>query len=621
MLGLGEKLNNGLFRRDRNWVFGPYFFIAFLITLAYLPTLSGEFLLDDYGLIRDNPYTKESHSVFSYLTQEDGALDRGRYHTGYYRPLVNLTYRMDYKLWGMNAPGFRATSLILHILCSLTLYQLLLWSLNDRRAALFGAILFALHPANTESVAFISARNNVLATFFAVLSFHFYIRSWKSSNTLSYVASLVTFAMAILSKEFGLMILPLIFLYQRVVRQERENLSRELASYLPFIIILIFYFGLRKSATGTLLTPSEMGDLWSRVYFSAYLIILNLKLIFLPYNLHSFVLSYPSSFFAWEALVSILLVCAMGFVLWKTRKDKMVVFSAFAFLVTIFPVLNIIATESRSLIAMRWLYFPMAFILMGVAFWIKRALVKREFVFLSFLAVAVFYCGVYTYTLNRNLWQNENRFLQQEVLQFKNYIYAGALAQSYLRENNYEKAEKYFLVGIKNLPHWGYNYLNYSALLIETGRMDVAISYLNKARSLFMRHRELGHWNSNMGMAHFRLGDWEKAIRHFKKAVIFFPDEAQFWANLGGAYGMKGEYEKSVAALEKGLEVVPNSIRLRKNLALTYMKMQNYKEAITTLEKISLRDRETNPDINILLRRARDGLLKRDYSFRLGGPC
>jgi tetratricopeptide (TPR) repeat protein len=610
-----------LFRNDRRWVFWPYFFIAFLVAIAYLPTLSGEFLLDDYGLIRDNPYTKEAHSVFSYLTQEDGALDRGRYHTGYYRPLINLSYWIDYKLWGMNARGFRTTSLILHILCSLSLYHLLVWSLNDRRAAFFGAILFALHPVNTESVAFISARNNILATMLAILSFHFYIRSWKGSNTLNYVASLIAFTMAILSKEFGLMVLPLIFLYQRTVSQEKESLLKELASYLPFIIILAFYFLLRKGATGTLLTPSEMGNLWSRVYFSPYLILLKLKLIFLPYSLHSFMLSYPSSFVSWKALASILFGCFMGFVLWKKKDHKILVFSAFAFLVTVFPVLNIIPTESRSLIAMRWLYFPMAFILIGVTFWIKRALVKREFLVLSALAMAIFYCGIYTYTLNKNFWQNEYLFFRQEVLHFKNYSYAGSLAQSYLRENDYQKAEKYFQIGIKSLPNFVYNYLNYSDLLIETGRMEVAISYLNKARSLFMRHRELGHWNNNMGMAQFRLGNWEKAIGYLKKAVIFFPDEAQFWANLGGAYGTTGEYEKSILALKKGLEVVPNSIRLRKNLALTYIKMKDYNKALITLEKISLPDRERNPDIKILLRRARDGLLKRDYSFRVGGAC
>ncbi len=82
--------------------------------LVYLPTFSGDFILDDRPLIQNNPYVKTFHSPFSYFAQEDGVtdeLDTGDYHTGYYRPLINLTYSLDYQLWGLNAAGFRVTNL------------------------------------------------------------------------------------------------------------------------------------------------------------------------------------------------------------------------------------------------------------------------------------------------------------------------------------------------------------------------------------------------------------------------------------------------------------------------------------------------------------------------------
>ena len=93
-----------------------------LITLAYLPTFSGEFILDDHPLVNDNPYIKESRSLWSYFSQEDGVSphDKGNdYHTGYYRPLINITYIINYKLWGMRAGGFRAVNLVLHLMITL----------------------------------------------------------------------------------------------------------------------------------------------------------------------------------------------------------------------------------------------------------------------------------------------------------------------------------------------------------------------------------------------------------------------------------------------------------------------------------------------------------------------
>ena len=99
--------------------------IIALTVLAYLPASQGSFIFDDNSLIRNNSYIREGHSVFSYLSQEDGIadeIDKGVIHTGYYRPLTNFTYHFDYLLWGMDAKGFRTTNIILHLLNVLLLY-------------------------------------------------------------------------------------------------------------------------------------------------------------------------------------------------------------------------------------------------------------------------------------------------------------------------------------------------------------------------------------------------------------------------------------------------------------------------------------------------------------------
>jgi len=583
-----------------------------------MPTFSGEFILDDNSLIKNNQYIKETHSITSYLSQEDGILDRrevGDYHTGYYRPLINLSYWIDYKLWGMNAPGFRTTNLILHCVSCFLLFQILILLINDRYSAFWSTIIFALHPVNTESVSFIVSRNNILVTLFALSSFYFYIKALREPSYTSLILSAISFSGALFSKEFGVMVLPIFFLYHRFLSEKRRGILHEFTTYILFILVLLFYFILRNIVTDALLTPFDMGHVWSRIYYSPYLIILNLRLIFFPYGLHQLFITYPHFFFTWQTILSIALVFVIGIALWIGRGNKFLLFSGLSFLAFLFPVLNIIPTAATpvTLVALRWLYPPITFILIGVAWIIQKAIVRWRMLTTSLLCITVCYCGTYSYFLNKNLWHDEGTFYNQEVRNFKNYLYAGGLAERLLDSKKYREAEGYFRIAIKNYPDKAKNYINYSALLIETQRSDNALLYLNKAKGLCIYNSERGQWFNNMGMAYFNLRKNNDALKSFKKAVIFNPNESQFWANLGGAYGSAGDYENSVFALQKGIYIAPDSIPLRKNLAVTYIRMENYEKAILTLEKIPAPEIERNIEIQTLLKQAHKMLLMKTH--------
>jgi hypothetical protein len=539
--------------------------------------------------VKNNPYIKKIHPIASYLAQEDGitdSKDAGGYHTGYYRPIMNISYWIDYKLWGMRASGFRATNLIVHLLSCFLLFKLLYLLINDREACLLATILFAVHPVNTESVSWIASRNNILVTLFGLSAFYFYIRGWKNDSLKAMCFSVLFFMLAILSKEFGLMVLPLLFLYHRLLSEERRDAFQELTGYFVFVVILVLYFILRKTATSTLLTPSQMGNVWSRVYFFPYLVFENLRLILFPYGLHSFSIDYPKDFMGWQATAGLLSCILLGLFIWKSWNDKVVVFSVLSFLMSSVPILNLIPTSAVSLISMRWLYFPMLFILLGVARFIQKGIQVSRFMTLACVSLVSIYLGVYSYVLNKNLWHDESTFFDLEVLRFNNYHYAGGFAENLLGEEKYPDAERYFRIAINNHPQKVRNYINYSALLIDTGRAERALLCLNRAKSLAMTCNEHGQWFNNRGMAYFKLGKKGEALRNLRKAIIFSPEEPQFWANLGGTYGSIGDYENSVFVLKRGLDIAPDSIPLRKNLAVTYLRMDNPEEAICVLEEI-----------------------------------
>jgi len=569
--------------------FWPYLIVMVLVILAYLPTFSGGFILDDRPFIENNTYIRTIHSPLSFFAQEDGITDKfntGDYHTGYYRPLINLTYSIDYKLWGLSAPGFRATNLFLHIICCFVLFHFLQFLINDRYAALWATLIFAIYPVNTETVSWIASRNNILATMFSITSLFFYIKGCEGGRRLNRVASVLTFALAILSKEMGFMVVPIFFLYQRLLSRTRRNIYEELLSYLPFIMVAVAYFFLRKAVTSSYLSPSELAGLWDRVCFAPYVILWNLRLIFLPYGLHSFVVDYPATCLSWQFLAGLCYTGFLGIFVWKQRKNRLMIFSVLSFHVALFPTLNIVPTSAVTLVSMRWLYFSMAFLSLACAQVIRDFLKISRFITIAVFCSIVVYLGSYSYILNSSLWHNEDNFFRQEVLGFRNYYYAGGLAGNLLDKKEYQRAEGFFQVAIQHYPREALNYINYSFLLMKTGRPDVALAYLKKAKALFMTSERRGQWYNYIGVAHFQLKNHNEALKYFTKAVKCCPGNIEYCTNLGCAYTANGNYAKGASVLEKTLEIAPDSASLRKNLALTYIQMKRYRDAMTVLQGI-----------------------------------
>jgi tetratricopeptide (TPR) repeat protein len=592
--------------------------LCIAVTAVYAPTFSGDFLLDDRHLLEDNLFIREFKSPASYLSQEDGVgkeVPRG-HHTGYYRPLVPLLYTLEYKIWGMRAVGFRVTNLILHLATCIILYFWLAKLFGDPFISFLAALLFALHPVNTESVAWISSRNNILVTLFSLISFLFYLKTGNKGRIWAEVLSCLSFSAALLCKEFAIVLLPVFFLYNRFMRSDRLDVRAEVLGFIPFLLILFFYFALRAHAIGSVLTPLSTPSLWKSIYFVPFLIIYNLKLILIPYGLHSFIIHYPDVYLTWKAIAGFLGLALLFLFLWKARGNKILLFSIVSFLAALFPVLNIIHTSAVTLVSMRWLYFPMTFLSVSLAWYLQKWLRIRRPLVMCIIAFAAIYLGTYSHLLNRNLWQNEDAFYEQEVLHYDNYFYVGGMAERLFVKKKFTEAERYFQKAIHLYPHELRNYLNYVALLVHTDRAGEALICLDRAKALIKTNFEEGQWYNNRGMAYFRLGKKDKALADFLKAVAYWPHEAQFWSNLGGAYGTLGDYRNSISSLEKGLEIDPDSVDLRKNLAVSWIKVGNYGKAIEILERISVEERKKSEEISTLLGRARRELLSNKTDSR-----
>ena len=566
-----------------------YLVLLAAITLSYLPSFSGEFLLDDRSIIENNPSIKTAQPLISYFRQEEGVISGENWeggHTGYYRPLVSLSYRLDFLVWGMNPKGFRLTNIVLHLLICLLLFRVVLFVIGDRIAALYAACLFAVHPINTEVVSWISSRNNLLVMLFSLGCLYAFLKYDEQGNPLMLISSILFFTLAVFSKEFGLMLLPCLMIH-RLLRLDTKRSNFGLFSvFLPFILIVLLYFFLRKTVIGSWITPHDSGDIFQRIYFIPYLLLWNLRLIFLPFDLHNYIIHYPSGFLHWQVITGYFCIAGLGIFAWKMRMNRRVQFAILSFLISLAPVLNIFQHSTFSLVAMSWLYFPMTFMAILIGFLIQKALKFRSSLSKVILLVLIIYLGTYSYMLNRYLWHDEEAFYSFEVYQFNNAYFYGGLAEIRANAGDRSEAEAYFKLAIEYRPDNPNNYINYSALLMETDRAAAAQHLLKKAKKLPMSKKQRVEWLNNMGTAHFKQRDYIRALDHIKQAIALDADKAYLWKNLAAAYALTGDFANAIRSIEEGLARWSHSTTLKKTQAMIYIRMEAFEEALSVLKTI-----------------------------------
>ncbi len=182
--------------------------IAAAAFVIYFPSLNGGFLFDDANLLTENDLIRSPNGLYNFWCTTK---------TADYWPATNTTLWMEWRLWGMSPAGYHVTNLVLHVL-----EALLVWIILRKMSipgAFWAALIFAVHPVNVESAAWISSRKNLMAMLFFLLSILWYLKYLKPAPLwvaakqctahcppptaycfLCYWLSLVAFVLAMLSK-------------------------------------------------------------------------------------------------------------------------------------------------------------------------------------------------------------------------------------------------------------------------------------------------------------------------------------------------------------------------------------------------------------------------------------
>lgn len=566
-------------------------FIVILVAAVYGTTLNHGFVWDDTFIIVNNPLLEKLSNIPRFFLSEDTIEDS----TGYYRPVTYISFALDRAVWGLNSTGFHITNLVLHILAVLLFYTVTAALFKKERLAFVAALIFALHPIAGESVNFISARNTLLSACFALLSLLFYIKKNK-------IPAVVSFTIAIFSKEFALL-LPMVFLvYDCRIQREKIRFSRYIPYMIPVAIYLIFRsFAVQKA-------NFLAGISFSNIITSPYLVVRYVLNMIFPIQLKVLYSIQPDMVIG--ILCSVVVVVMIGTIFFFRKYDEFL-FSACWFFLFLLPVINIIPLHTTTMLADRYAYFS----LMGFALCLASFICKLNGKTVT--AGIVGLCTLYSFIdFSRNsIWKNEIDFFTRMTkdapdtfVGFKNlglsYYKKGEIARAvnnletadskpditikyligdayiFWKENMPDKAEKSLLKVMELEPFNPEPYLVLMMIHEQYGNKILAQSYRDKVKDMghkideiltdrtvelcrageiYLSKRqyvdaEILFWQSlkinpgyipaliDMGSLRAEQGDFANAIQYFNKALIIDPLNATAHFNLSTLYKMQGRF-------------------------------------------------------------------------------
>lgn len=543
---------------------------------AYSLSFHGVMFFDDDSGIVNNPQVKD----VSWLWRSDGPkapiVLAGR-------PLVTLSFALNHALGGLEPAGYHAVNLALHLGSALLLFGLL--RLGLKRAdpdascgppatlAAAVALLWTVHPLNSEAVMYLMQRTELLMAFFYLLTLYCAARAWDSPRAALWQAGAVAAGFAgMASKEVMVSAPVAVVLFDLCVRGAglREAFARRWPLYAGLAASwgLLAYLMLSRPPNPTITLEGHMSPL-QYLLTQSRVLTMYVKLCFWPAPL---TVAYPTAAAApGEAAPAMLLWTALfAATVWALFRRPAVGFTALMFFLILGPTSSVVPILSE-IAAERRMYLPSAVVLLLAAAGAVRVMRPPTPVENRVLAglglTAILTLVLATITLVRSA-QYFSRLLiwEDAVAKSPRSLHAQTnYGQAALKEGLGEEAVRAFRAALEISPTSGKNQRNLGVALMDLGRLDEAEAPLREAVRLepetHESHVSLGNW-------YRRRGKLPEAAAEYREAIRLKGDYYQSHNNLGTALEQLGDLAGAAAAYREALRLEPHDPAVLNNLAL-----------------------------------------------------
>lgn len=582
------------------------FFILVLIAVGfsvYASNLQNPLFWDDNDWIKGNVFVHDFSHLKEIFTQN--ILAGYGLNSNYYRPLLLVSFAVNYAIGGIKPLGYHLVSNGFHTASGIILFLILLSVFKRRLPAFIAALLFLIHPLQTEAVTYISGRGDPMSVFFVLLALWFFTKS-EPPNSLSggskhwiwMVGALFSMVLAILSRETAvllpvlLMIFYISFLTTSGFWRSFKKSVIKTTSYwgvtVAYIVLRLTVFNFKNTLNFYSQTNDYTQHLSYRLYTFGHVLMEYFKLIFAPVGLHmerdlplkTSVLQWP----VWLAILIVLAIIFIGIVFFRKSKNlqstiynlqpRLWFFGWSWFFIGLVPVSGIIPINA--VMYEHWLYLPLIGPFAIVGFYLDRLLtglrVGRRIAYILLLIVIVGYFSFFAIqSVRRNIiWGKPIKF--------------------------YEDILKYNPNTVRIMNNLG-------NLYSEKGDLAKAAEMYKRAVSV-LGGNAFAQPHYNLGNIYRDQKNIEAAIEQYKKAIEVDPAFPFAYQNLAVIYANWGQLVDAAEMLEKVKKLRPSEPRVYYNLALIYVAQNKFSLAVTNLEQglqFSDNDLETKKAIEFLL--------------------
>jgi tetratricopeptide (TPR) repeat protein len=627
------------FSRDPTKALGPNLFPTLLLLInfwVFLPVLKNDFVDADIGTIVDNlGFSGFSWSGLRWMF--------AAFHFGQYQPLTWLTFALDHFFWGPDPFGFHWTNLLLHGVNVLLFYrvslQLLFYSETRepapgptwmRVAAWIAAMVFAIHPLRVESVAWASARGDLVGAGFFLLSLFGYVRANVPANvhgslTRWNIISIGAFLISLLASPIGL-VLPFILLvldiYPLGRLGGRENPHGADARFLlwqktPYVILAGAGFAIAfiaRKYEPSHQTPDQDAMLtWALHQLAAPAFYL-WKAI-LPIGLTP---AYEMSAWSTAAYVSASALLCTGVAILRKRWPALAatwicfLFLALPIFRSEFPTQQVLADRFTYLAGCSWS------LLIGVAIsqslhspaaarWGTRSLMLAG----AFIVILLFGIGTLSWNQVR-VWRNSEILWKDAAAVNPTSRAYFSLATLYETQGKYEDAIASFKQAAEIDPQRWDAHERAAVLLQKRGMIPEAVEHFRKVVAF---HPGAIEARENLAAGLVNQGEIGEAVQQFRKLLDLAPERNETRVKLGTILAVAGRLDEAADILTAAVKFDPNDARSVLKFAQVLAAQGKLSEAVSNFRE-AVRLRPEDAEAHESLGRALLELDKKDEAAK-----
>lgn len=515
-------------------------FVSFLI---YVPSLSGDFVIDDVPTIKDNPHIRDYSHIPDFFTKgvwANSAL--GNNTVPIYRPMHLMIELLNHAVWGNNPVGYHIFSLLLHLANTCLIYVLIRkLPAGSAVAATVGAAMFALHPTRVESVAWLSGITDPLVAFFllgALLAHRSFLENQKRWGYL--VLSLICFQLALWSKEVAIA-LPLVVIAHDLIYRRKFHWPAALLH----AGMVIGYLLARSSALGV---PGNPGALDISKFSRAIDFTLGYsEMLVLPAGV-PFYLQPPehpvSSALGVASLIAMVMLAGFSWRVFNPDRRKALVFSLCWAIGFSWPTI-LMMFYMEGYYSARFLYVPALGVAIFIAAFYEQMKTPYPRLNISIAGSGMLIVLIYGLVTWKEIpaWHNDEKIYGKiaSLAPESDGGFSG-LGSFYFMRGDYAAAEKYFLIA------------------------------LQKAKTPKARVEDLVALGTIQGMSN----NLPLSKQYFGEAVQVDPRNPDAWAGLGNLAWMQGQAYEAISFYEKAISIRPGNYEATMNLAMAYEKTGQY---------------------------------------------